>query len=192
MLSNILVTFAGGRCQSIRIRHAESVCKSAAPVLALPEPSLAHPLRRPASEGHALNVEYVYAFTWEQLLSLGLKDTFVAIGSAGDNILSYLAESPARRRFQPHPEHLELKAASYASLDDGDLWRLFGDGKHSCFRKLLVERLSPHLSSRVAVLGAAPLERQSLCEAWVRGQVPGRGLGGACIDKVNMYASCLV
>jgi betaine lipid synthase len=102
--------------------------------------------------------EYIYAFTWEdsrvdeQLLKLGTDDVVLAITSAGDNILSYALQSPARIHavdLNPAQNHLlELKAASYAALPYEDFWKIFGDGKHPDFRSLLVEKLSPHLSSR--------------------------------------------
>ncbi|OAQ79360.1 betaine lipid synthase [Purpureocillium lilacinum] len=104
------------------------------------------------------NNEYIYAFTWEdarvdeRLLKLGPDDKVLAITSAGDNILSYLAQSPARVHavdLNPTQNHLlELKAAAYTALPYEDFWKIFGDGKHSNFRELLVSKLSPHLSSR--------------------------------------------
>ena len=102
--------------------------------------------------------EYIYAFTWEdsrvdhRLLKLGAEDVVLAITSAGDNILSYALSSPARIHavdLNPNQNHLlELKVASYAALPYADFWKLFGAGKHPDFRKLLISRLSPHLSSR--------------------------------------------
>jgi len=104
------------------------------------------------------NDSYIYAFTWEDarvdegLLRLGPDDVVLALTSAGDNILSYAAQSPARIHavdLNPAQNHLlELKVASYAALDYADFWRLFGEGRHPGFRALLLERLSPHLSSR--------------------------------------------
>ncbi|TWU71584.1 hypothetical protein ED733_001863 [Metarhizium rileyi] len=104
------------------------------------------------------NDEYIYAFTWEdarvdeRILRLGPEDKILAISSAGDNILSYLAQSPARVHavdLNPTQNHLlELKAASYAALPYGDFWKIFGEGKHPNFREILVNTLSPHLSSR--------------------------------------------
>ncbi|KAG5937248.1 hypothetical protein E4U59_004493 [Claviceps monticola] len=104
------------------------------------------------------NDEYIYAFTWEDarvdewLLKLGPEDKVLAISSAGDNILSYLAQSPARVHavdLNPTQNHLlELKAAAYTALPYEDFWKMFGDGKHDQFRALLVNRLSPHLSAR--------------------------------------------
>ncbi|KAI9893827.1 MAG: hypothetical protein M1814_005380 [Vezdaea aestivalis] len=105
---------------------------------------------------------YIYAFTWEdpvvdeKVLNLGPSDEILAITSAGDNILSYLSKS---RDQQPKAVHavdlnpaqnhlLELKLAAFASLAPSDIWQLFGEGHHPNFRRLLLDRLSPHLSSR--------------------------------------------
>ncbi|KAK3951002.1 hypothetical protein QBC32DRAFT_263416 [Pseudoneurospora amorphoporcata] len=104
------------------------------------------------------NDEYIYAFTWEdsrvdkELLNLGPDDVVFAITSAGDNILSYLMQSPARVHaidLNPSQNHLlELKVASFTALDYPDVWKIFGEGKHPDFRSLLISKLSPHLSSR--------------------------------------------
>ncbi len=104
------------------------------------------------------NDEYIYAFTWEDtrvdasLLKLGPDDVVLAITSAGDNILSYAMQSPARIHaidLNPSQNHLlELKVASYTALPYEDFWKIFGEGKHPEFRSLLLSKLSPHLSSR--------------------------------------------
>lgn len=104
------------------------------------------------------NDEYIYAFTWEdarvdeRILNIGPDDKILAITSAGDNILSYLAQSPARVHavdLNPTQNHLlELKAAAYTALPYEDFWMLFGDGRHPDFRKILITKLSPHLSGR--------------------------------------------
>ncbi len=104
------------------------------------------------------NDEYIYAFTWEdarvdeRLLKLGSDDVVLAITSAGDNVLSYALQSPARIHavdLNPAQNHLlELKVASYTALAYADFWKIFGAGKHPDFRSLLVTKLSPHLSSR--------------------------------------------
>lgn len=101
--------------------------------------------------------EYIYAFTWEdnrmdsRLLKITSEDVILAITSAGDNILSYALERPKRIHavdLNPNQNHLlELKVAAFRSLEYQDLWKLFGEGKHEDFHKLLLERLSPHLSS---------------------------------------------
>lgn len=49
----------------------------------------------------------------------------------------------------PNQNHLlELKLAAFAALDYTDIWKLFGEGKHPAFTKLLINNLSPHLSSQ--------------------------------------------
>lgn len=102
--------------------------------------------------------EYIYAFTWEdarvdeRILKLGPKDVVLAITSAGDNILSYARQGPARIHavdLNPTQNHLlELKVASYTALPYEDFWKIFGEGRHPQFRELLLTKLSPHLSSR--------------------------------------------
>ena len=103
------------------------------------------------------NDEYIYAFTWEdaridsRLLKITGDDVILAITSAGDNILSYALERPKRIHavdLNPAQNHLlELKVAAYRSLDYQDTWKLFGEGKHEKFQELLLQKLSPHLSS---------------------------------------------
>ncbi|KFX94751.1 hypothetical protein O988_06138, partial [Pseudogymnoascus sp. VKM F-3808] len=104
------------------------------------------------------NNEYIYAFTWEdtrvddRILNLTPSDVVLAITSAGDNILSYALRSPARIHavdLNPSQNNLlELKVAGYHCLPYSDFWKIFGEGKHANFRELLIEKLSPHLSSR--------------------------------------------
>ncbi|KAH7027539.1 uncharacterized protein B0I36DRAFT_364730 [Microdochium trichocladiopsis] len=104
------------------------------------------------------NDEYIYAFTWEdtrvdeRILNLKSDDVILAICSAGDNILSYALQSPARVHavdLNPTQCHLlELKVAAYHSLSYEDFWKIFGEGKHPEFRSLLLQKMSPHLSSR--------------------------------------------
>ncbi|KAI0149980.1 hypothetical protein F4776DRAFT_188078 [Hypoxylon sp. NC0597] len=104
------------------------------------------------------NDEYIYAFTWEdtrvdeRILKLKPDDVVLAITSAGDNILSYALQSPARIHavdLNPTQNHLlELKIAAFSSLPYEDFWKIFGEGKHPEFRSLLVSKMSPHLSSR--------------------------------------------
>ena len=101
--------------------------------------------------------EYIYAFTWEdarvdaRLLKITGDDVILAITSAGDNALSYCLERPKRVHvvdLNPTQNHLlELKIAAFRSLEYAELWQLFGEGKHPDFPKLLLEKLSPHLSS---------------------------------------------
>lgn len=102
--------------------------------------------------------EYIYAFTWEdsevddQILKLNSDDHVLAITSAGDNILSYLLRGPAKVHavdLNPNQNHLlELKVAAFRALPYSDFWKLFGEGKHPDFRSLLLNKLSPFLSSR--------------------------------------------
>lgn len=104
------------------------------------------------------NDEYIYAFTWEdtrvdeRILNLKSDDVVLAICSAGDNILSYALQGPARVHavdLNPTQCHLlELKVAAYHSLPYEDFWKIFGEGKHPDFCSLLVQKMSPHLSSR--------------------------------------------
>ncbi|KAI1362749.1 hypothetical protein F5Y08DRAFT_262482 [Xylaria arbuscula] len=104
------------------------------------------------------NDEYIYAFTWEdtrvdeRILRLKPEDVVLAITSAGDNILSYALQSPAKIHaidLNPSQNHLlELKVAAYQSLEYEDFWKIFGEGKHPDFRSLLISKMSPHLSSR--------------------------------------------
>ncbi|KAI1421844.1 hypothetical protein F5Y12DRAFT_666083 [Xylaria sp. FL1777] len=102
--------------------------------------------------------EYIYAFTWEdtrvdeRILKLKPDDVVLAITSAGDNILSYALQGPAKIHavdLNPIQNHLlELKVAAYQSLGYADFWKIFGEGKHPGFRSLLISKMSPHLSSR--------------------------------------------
>ncbi|GAM82441.1 hypothetical protein ANO11243_004210 [Dothideomycetidae sp. 11243] len=102
--------------------------------------------------------EYIYAFTWEdsradaRLLKIGSEDVILAITSAGDNILSYAIEKPKRIHavdLNPNQNHLlELKVAAFTALPYSDVWKLFGEGIHENFKQLLINDLSPHLSSQ--------------------------------------------
>lgn len=104
------------------------------------------------------NDEYIYAFTWEdsrmdsRLLKISSEDVILAITSAGDNILSYALERPKRIHavdLNPAQNHLlELKVAAFRGLEYQDVWALFGEGKHPDFHSLLLNKLSPHLSSQ--------------------------------------------
>lgn len=104
------------------------------------------------------NNEYIYAFTWEdvladkRLLKIGADDVILSITSAGDNILSYALENPKRIHavdLNPAQNHLlELKVACFTALDHADVWKIFGQGRHPEFRDILVSKLSAHMSSR--------------------------------------------
>ena len=78
-------------------------------------------------------------------------DVILAITSAGDNILSFALERPRRIHavdLNPTQNHLlELKVAAFTALGYSDMWRLFGEGNHTLFRDLLINKLSPHMSS---------------------------------------------
>ncbi|KAK3203243.1 hypothetical protein GRF29_112g627140 [Pseudopithomyces chartarum] len=90
------------------------------------------------------NNSYIYAFT-------NPDDVVLAITSAGDNILSFCLDSPRRVHavdLNPTQNHLlELKVAAFTALPYPDVWKLFGEGKHSEFREILIKKLSPHMSS---------------------------------------------
>merc|ERR1712185_543786 len=99
------------------------------------------------------------AFTWEDpredhnILKFTSEDTVLAITSAGDNILSYatLPNPPKRIHavdLNPCQNHLlELKLASFRALSKNQIWSIFGEGKIKNFKDLLVDKLSPHVSS---------------------------------------------
>ena len=103
--------------------------------------------------------EFIYAFTWEdsrvdqRLLKINENDIILCLCSAGDNLLDYLASCKPRRihavDLNPNQSHLlELKVAAYQSLDYAEFWKMFGEGKLSDFRRTLLQKLSPHLSSQ--------------------------------------------
>lgn len=105
------------------------------------------------------NNEYIYAFTWEdprvddRLLKIGNDDAVLCITSAGDNVLDYLLTASPRRihavDLNPNQNHLlELKIAAFQGLPYAQFWKLFGEGRLPGFRKILVEKLSPHMSSQ--------------------------------------------
>ena len=51
-------------------------------------------------------------------------------------------------KYSPSQNHLlELKVAAFSALTYSDIWSLFGEGRHDDFRSLLINRLSPHMSS---------------------------------------------
>jgi betaine lipid synthase len=86
-----------------------------------------------------------------RLLKPTANDVILAIGSAGDNILAFCLENCRRVHavdLNPSQNHLlELKVAAFTALGYQDVWKLFGEGKHADFRNILIQRLSPHLSS---------------------------------------------
>ncbi|KAI4648536.1 uncharacterized protein J4E79_010158 [Alternaria viburni] len=86
-----------------------------------------------------------------RLLKPTSNDVVLAIGSAGDNILAFCLENCRRVHavdLNPSQNHLlELKVAAFTALPYQDVWKLFGEGKHPDFHNLLIQKLSPHLSS---------------------------------------------
>ncbi|KAG7192537.1 uncharacterized protein KQ657_001632 [Scheffersomyces spartinae] len=103
--------------------------------------------------------QYIYAFTWEdpredhKILKFNSNDTVLAITSAGDNILHYASlPNPPKRihavDLNPAQNHLlELKLASFRCLSQEQIWQLFGEGKCDDFQHILIDKLSPHMSS---------------------------------------------
>lgn len=86
-----------------------------------------------------------------RLLKPTSNDVVLAIGSAGDNILAFCLENCRRVHavdLNPSQNHLlELKVAAFTALGYQDVWKLFGDGRHADFHNVLIQKLSPHLSS---------------------------------------------
>ena len=105
------------------------------------------------------NNDYLYAFTWEdprvdqRLLKIGEDDTLLCLTSAGDNLLEYLISANPRRihavDLNPCQNHLlELKVAAFQALPYSDFWKMFGEGRYPSFRKILISKLSPHMSAQ--------------------------------------------
>ena len=103
--------------------------------------------------------EYIYAFTWEdprvdhRLLKIRSDHTVLCVTSAGDNVLDYILQASPRRihavDLNPNQNHLlELKAAALQKLPYSDVWALFGEGRLPSFRAILINKLSPHMSSQ--------------------------------------------
>lgn len=89
----------------------------------------------------------------QRLLKINSDDVILCVTSAGDNILDYLVSANPRRihavDLNPNQNHLlELKIAAFQALPYSEVWMLFGEGKHPDFRRILIERLSPHMSSQ--------------------------------------------
>ncbi|KAF9177024.1 hypothetical protein BGZ51_009161 [Haplosporangium sp. Z 767] len=112
----------------------------------------------PTLSYHTQFRSYIYAFTWEdpridlEVLNLQKDDSVFLITSAGDNALEYaLQGQPSRIHcvdMNPCQNHLlELKLAGISNLSFKDFWQLFGEGRHEDFRRLLIDQLSPSLSS---------------------------------------------
>lgn len=105
------------------------------------------------------NNEYIYAFTWEdsrvdqRMLKINSDDVILCITSAGDNLLDYLISANPRRihavDLNPNQNHLlELKVAAFQSLPYAQFWKVFGEGRCPNFRQLLMEKMSPYMSSQ--------------------------------------------
>ena len=103
--------------------------------------------------------EYIYTFTWEdpridhELLNITPDDAMLCITSAGDNVLDYILGATPRRihavDLNPNQNHLlELKIAALQTLPYAQFWKLFGTGRLVNFKDILIEKLSPHLSSQ--------------------------------------------
>lgn len=98
----------------------------------------------------------VYNTCWEdprldrEALELGPDDVVVVITSAGCNTLDYALEGPRHvHAVDMNPRQnalLELKMAGIRKLDFGDFFKIFGNGHHPNFERLLRQELSPHLS----------------------------------------------
>ncbi|KAG0241664.1 hypothetical protein B0O80DRAFT_449974 [Mortierella sp. GBAus27b] len=112
----------------------------------------------PTLECHTQFRSYIYAFTWEdpridlEVLNLQKDDVMFVITSAGDNALEYaLHGQPSRIHcvdMNPCQNHLlELKLAAIQNLPYSEFWQMFGEGRHADFRRILIDQLSPTLSS---------------------------------------------
>ena len=112
------------------------------------------------------NNEYIYAFTWEdpredhRLLKIKNDDAVLCVTSAGDNVLDYILQANPRRvhavDLNPNQNHLlELKIAALQTLQYAQVWQMFGEGRILNFRNILLDKLSPHLSSQA-------------CQFWVQ------------------------
>lgn len=99
----------------------------------------------------------VYNTCWEdpavdrQALQLSPDDNVLVITSAGCNALDYaLAGAGCIHAVDANPRQtalLELKLAGIRRLDYEDFFRIFGDGRHPEFARLLRDALRPELSA---------------------------------------------
>ncbi|KAG0303821.1 hypothetical protein BGZ97_001735 [Linnemannia gamsii] len=112
----------------------------------------------PTLSCHTQFRSYIYAFTWEdpridlEVLNIQKDDVMFVITSAGDNALEYaLKGQPSRIHcvdMNPCQNHLlELKLAGIHNLNYSEFWQMFGEGRHQDFRRILIDQLSPSLSS---------------------------------------------
>ena len=102
--------------------------------------------------------ESVSALTWDDsyadasVLSIQPDDVILAPTGTGDNILCFSLQKPKYIHavgLDPAQNHLlELKISAFQTLDYEEVWTLLGEGKHASFRKLLMDQLSPHMSSQ--------------------------------------------
>ncbi|KAL9000401.1 MAG: hypothetical protein Q9169_000918 [Polycauliona sp. 2 TL-2023] len=116
------------------------------------------------------NGDYLYSFAWEdprvdqRLLQINDNDTILCLTSGGDNLLEYLVTANPRRihavDLNPNQNHLlELKVAAFRALPYCDVWKMFGEGHHPDFRRLLLDKLSPHMSSQAFQFWAKHVNR---------------------------------
>ena len=89
----------------------------------------------------------------QRLLKINSDDVILCLTSAGDNLLHYLYSYNPRRihavDLNPNQSHLlELKVAAYQALTYSNFWKMFGEGRFPEFRKVLLQRLSPYMSSQ--------------------------------------------
>jgi betaine lipid synthase len=101
---------------------------------------------------------HIYGWTWEDpqcdIDRLDIKDgdSLLCITSAGDNILHYAIKADVEIHsvdMNPCQGHiLELKLAASQALEYHDFWRIFGEGKHERFEKLLDNKIAPYLSAQ--------------------------------------------
>jgi len=101
--------------------------------------------------------KHIFAMTWDdsradaQILSIQPNDVILAPTGAGDNILSFVLQKPKYiYAVDPNPVQnhlLELKVAAFQALSYDNVWKLFGEGKEANFRKVFMDKLSPHMSS---------------------------------------------
>ena len=122
-----------------------------------------YPYRIYYEEQHQKHLQFgnsfIYAFTWEdsridqRLLKIKEDDVILCLTSAGDNLLDYLSSCNPRRihavDLNPNQSHLlELKVAAYQAVEYVDFWKMFGEGRLPGFRRVLLEQMSPYLSSQ--------------------------------------------
>lgn len=100
---------------------------------------------------------HIYGWTWEDpavdVEKLGIQDgdSILCITSAGDNVLHYAIEANVNiESVDMNPcqgNILELKLAAIRGLEYADFWKMFGQGRHPDFERLLDNKISPYLSA---------------------------------------------